>query len=300
MKFNIIALNPPYNKGMDIDFIQTAYKLSTDYVVVITPAKWQTAESNQRILSSMSYGEFREKIVPYISYVCFYPDCKDLFKIMQTDGITVYKIDKNKKKQDTCKVENRCESIPWYNSVENRSITERQPLLNIGNEIVEYIKNKKTDFKFNLCNNNGRYRVYTTNQMSGGGLYAITKNNPAVHYLGVSIICDTSKPNWHSELNTVHKEVFRSDSEEECKSFISWIQSKFTRFFLAINVNRMTGVVDNDTFRFVPAPPSGKFDHIYTNKELYKAFNLPQKYIDVIDSVIKERRYTNFNKGEYQ
>jgi len=43
-------------------------------------------------------------------------------------------------------------------------------------------------------------------------------------------------------------------------------------------------------FRFVPAPPTGKFDHIYTDKELYKDFNLPQKYIDVIEAVVKERK----------
>lgn len=46
----------------------------------------------------------------------------------------------------------------------------------------------------------------------------------------------------------------------------------------------------NSFFRFVPAPPSGKFDHIYTDAELYKAFNLPQKYIDVIEAVVKERK----------
>ena len=48
--------------------------------------------------------------------------------------------------------------------------------------------------------------------------------------------------------------------------------------------------INNDYFRFVPAPPSGKFDHIYTDEELYKAFNLPQKYIDIIEAVIKERK----------
>lgn len=49
-------------------------------------------------------------------------------------------------------------------------------------------------------------------------------------------------------------------------------------------------IMNDNTFKFVPAPPSGKFDHIYTDEELYKEFNLPQKYIDVIESVIKERK----------
>ena len=56
------------------------------------------------------------------------------------------------------------------------------------------------------------------------------------------------------------------------------------------NISKLTGILTNDYFRFVPAPPSGKFDHIYTDQELYEAFNLPQKYIDIIESVIKERK----------
>lgn len=57
-----------------------------------------------------------------------------------------------------------------------------------------------------------------------------------------------------------------------------------------INISKLNNIQTNHCFRFVPAPPSGKFDHIYTDAELYKAFNLPQKYIDVIEAVIKERK----------
>ena len=52
-------------------------------------------------------------------------------------------------------------------------------------------------------------------------------------------------------------------------------------------------IITNDNFRFVPAHPTGKSDHIYTDEELYKAFNLPQKYIDIIESVIKENSNIN-------
>lgn len=84
--------------------------------------------------------------------------------------------------------------------------------------------------------------------------------------------------------------VFEADTIEECESFLSWINCKFTRFFLVPNISRLTGILTDDCFRFVPAPPSGKFDHIYTDDELYKDFNLPQKYIDVIEAVVKERK----------
>lgn len=73
-------------------------------------------------------------------------------------------------------------------------------------------------------------------------------------------------------------------------SFLSWLDSKFVRFMLAINISKLSNIMCNSFFRFVPAPPSGKFDHIYTDAELYKAFNLPQKYIDAIEAVVKERK----------
>ena len=62
---------------------------------------------------------------------------------------------------------------------------------------------------------------------------------------------------------------------------------------------KQTGILNNFGFRFVPVPMvldehgnrvPGKFDHIYTDEELYRTWNLPQKYIDVIEAVIKERK----------
>lgn len=66
-----------------------------------------------------------------------------------------------------------------------------------------------------------------------------------------------------------------------------------------MNVSTYANLMENHYFRFVPSPMvldeqgnrvPGKFDHIYTDEELYKTWNLPQKYIDVIEAVIKERK----------
>jgi hypothetical protein len=84
--------------------------------------------------------------------------------------------------------------------------------------------------------------------------------------------------------------IFQSNDINECKSFESWITSKFVRFFLLGNISTRSNIFNSNYFRFVPAPPTGKFDHIYSDDELYKAFNLSQKYIEVIESVIKERK----------
>ena len=61
---------------------------------MITPAKWQTAEANQRIDSQMSYGDFRKKIVPHMKEVVYYPQTTDVFNIETREGVTYYLIDK--------------------------------------------------------------------------------------------------------------------------------------------------------------------------------------------------------------
>lgn len=63
---------------------------------MITPAKWQTTADNYSGCASknINYKQFREKYVPHMSYVCFYPACKDVFDILQVEGITWYLLDK--------------------------------------------------------------------------------------------------------------------------------------------------------------------------------------------------------------
>ena len=296
MKFDVIIGNPPYNNSAYVDFVNLGYELSTKYCCMITPAKWQTADDDQKSVSEMRYSQFREKIVPHMSHVVFYPDCKDVFDIQNTDGITYFLLDKDV--HDKCIVENRCSNIGIYNSIDKRSIINRETLVNAGNQIISYI-GEYNKFRFQFCSGTGRFKVFTNSHMPGGGAYAITKDNTKVFYLGISTIYDTFSPDWEKRLNSIEKCTYESDNIEECKSFISWLNSKFTRFFIAINISKLGPITTDDCFRFVPAPAvldnngnrvPGKFDHIYTDEELYKTFNLPQKYIDVIEAVVKERK----------
>ncbi len=286
MKFDVVIGNPPYNKGMDLDFVDLGYKISNKYTVMITPAKWQTTADDYSGCASknINYKQFRELYVPHMSYVCFYPACKDVFDILQVDGITWYLLDKCNHEQ--CIIENKCRYTKAFNSCEKRSIKNRESLFNIGNEIVKYLGNYNI-FTFPYQYKYNHFQVWTNTQVPGGGLstqIAVRKTQ----FVGESHIEEDN--GIYIEHSNASICSFSSDSKAECESFISWLNCKFTRFFVAINPTKLTGIITNDNFRFVPAPPIGKFDHIYTDEELYKAFNLPQKYIDVIEAVIKERK----------
>lgn len=147
MRFDVVIGNPPYNKGMDLDFVDLGYKISNKYTVMITPAKWQTAEANQKVSSkNINYGQFRQIYVPHMSYVCFYPDCLDVFGIQESSGITYYLIDKDMH-ENKCTVKNSSQRQHKIDSTVIRDITHQQSLWNIGNEIVQYL-GKYVTYKF--------------------------------------------------------------------------------------------------------------------------------------------------------
>ena len=47
-------------------------------------------------------------------------------------------------------------------------------------------------------------------------------------------------------------------------------------------------ITNNICWRFVPTPKA--FDHIFTDQELYEEYNLTDEEINIIESVIKERK----------
>lgn len=286
MKFDVVIGNPPYNRGMDLDFVHMGFKLCQKYCVMVTPAKWQTAADDYIGCSSrtIDYKGFREKLVPYMSKVVFYPDSKDVFNTSQIDGITYFLL--CKEKQDKCKVINKCRLIDIFNNEEVRSIQNREPLNNLGNQIVEYLKPYDV-WKFPQITGKKKYKVVSSTLMattnSDKSTIVSVGERKTVVTAPVSIVDREYKEKVNEQA------IFESDNIDECRSFKSWWETKFTRFFIFINISKLSAILTDDCFRLVPAPP-GKFDHIYTDEELYKAFNLPQEYIDVIEAVIKERK----------
>ena len=276
MKFDVVIGNPPYNKGMDLDFVDLGYKLSNKYTCMITPAKWQMGSTDKSLASkSINYEQFRQQLVPYMNYVCFYPNALDVFDIRGNTGITYFIMDKHMHSE--CTIENKFRCFPeYYNSVENRDITNGSTLCNVGNQIVSYIP--KTAFNYiRKKSSDKKWIVWGTTAMPM--FLDFKPNSKEQHYMTSDLKLELSNA---LELSSDSFIFFESDSKRECESFISYLYTKIVRFLISCAIGSYKAWNKSETFRFVPAPPSGKFDHIYTDEELYKAFNLPQKYIDVI------------------
>lgn len=76
------------------------------------------------------------------------------------------------------------------------------------------------------------------------------------------------------------------DTEHECESYISFMECKLCAFLYYLGCCGTT--LTREFFRFIPDP--GRFDHIFTDEELYQKYNLTQEEINIIESIIKERK----------
>jgi hypothetical protein len=289
---DIVIGNPPYNNGSDIDFIYESINLSSLGIVMVTPAKWQNCDGNQRIDSNHSYGDFRKDIVPHIERIVFYPDSSEVFEIRNTDGIVIYSCDKEKI-TDRCLVENRCLHQKYFNSIEERDIKNRQTLSNIGNRIIEELGDKVGAFRFDNIQGNKEYQVWTASQFNCGcgwgysnreNPYSLVNLNGQLRGLGISKI--VNRLNNEKDERGASTLVFESDSLDECKSFVSWIDSKLVRFLITVNAGKLNNIMTNDYFRFVPAPYKGYTQGLYEDKEIYNYFKLSQSSIDAIESIM--------------
>jgi site-specific DNA-methyltransferase (adenine-specific) len=77
-----------------------------------------------------------------------------------------------------------------------------------------------------------------------------------------------------------------ADSMIEAESYKSFIGSKFCT--LAFKIAQCSTFLCDEMWRFIPDP--GAFDHIFTDEELYEKYNLTEEEINIIESVIKERK----------
>ena len=281
MKFDIVIGNPPYNNDIYIPFVELGHQLSTEASVFITPAKWQA--KGDRSTKDRPNDRFRNNIVPYISKIVYYPNSEDVFNIWLTCGICYYLVNKevcnNKYIKNICNTNQNINGEIYVNKRNIRNIY-------IWRSILEKIYDNK-DEKIGI---DKVLRDYTRDFYDDGTI--IVKMNWALSWGGLLTKGDTfvTEPSEVTENSIVEKTsssaIWFKGSKEECTSFKSYIDTRFIRFLLFNFISGQS--ISADIFRFIPDP--GAFDHIFTDEELYKKYNLTDEEINIIESVIKERK----------
>lgn len=306
MKFDLVVGNPPYNKDIYLDFVIKGHSLSKGYSLWITPAKWQAkvGEKNE---------EFRKNIVPYMSYIVYYPCAQEIFDIRNIDGISYYLVDKNNMHEEKG-IKNISLRQPLFNNSESRNYNKQ--LNNVANRIFSKIdfskilKISSIDVKhFGLSSGDTGKDIGELNVMQGDNLKghyvksSINKNVDDIEKYKVVMLHMCGNSYYGNDGQTLglnkmyinrpndiqvydYMPIYICDTEDECKSFISYFDTRLIRFIIMMSLVGQTA--NNDEFwRMIPDP--GAFNHIFTDDELYKKYNLTDEEISIIESVIKER-----------
>lgn len=298
VKFDVVIGNPPYNNDIYLDFVTLGDQLASQATCMITPAKWQAkgGEKNEA---------FRKNIVPRMSDIVYYPNEKDVFDIHILGGLTYFIVDKEQ--HDTKLV---------TNISDGKTTTDKISFLD-GNIILD-VKcacivskvlqspgyssiTKSRDFipqKSYFCNKqpseilpdeNGHFYLKNqTNFMKISDSYIKHTEEARQYkvYCGYNVnpvpLAHIYEPN---EVANRVSCLMGFGSLDKCNSIKSYYETRFIWFLAYI---ASTGTICTDTFKWVPDP--GKFDHIFTDKELYDKYNLTPEEIAIIESVIKERK----------
>lgn len=312
MNIDIVIGNPPYNRGIDIDFMYDGFNLCNTCCSFVVPAKWQTCADDTIVYANFNYKILRDAIVEHVREVVYYFDSAEVFRVGVPSGITCFVADKHEV-YDKAVITNKGKHLNILNSKMIRSIRDRVTWHNVGYELLEYIKKyRKYDaFSFDKVDKNKRYKVFINDQLSLEGGWHIksiedphfmTAKDKNVFVLGVTRLIDSNDEN--DKCPVIASSVaFSSDNINDCKNFIYWVQSKFVRFFILINISKLGSVVTNDYFRYVPEPlidNTGEYDWKirYNDEILYSLYGLDNDdavasngipFRKIIDNVIRER-----------
>ena len=271
MKFNAVIGNPPYNNDVYIDFVTKGHAIATDYSLWITPAKWQAkgGEKNE---------QFRKDIVPYMSKIVYYPCTEEIFDITEIMGITYYLLNSSSNNNGyTLKIKTKRDDV--FHKEENINVHIGETRFTIFDSRLEH-----------FCRNVGCGARLTNRMFNTNGEYRIRQCHQP-HDKRNSLCCGgyVTTPTYIEKNDTRvdgNYYIVTSGNEDYCNYFNSYINTKFVRFCIALGLSG--SVKTKETWRFVPDP--GAFDHIFTDEELYKKYNLTDEEINIIESVIKERK----------
>lgn len=296
MKFDVVIGNPPYNNDIYLDFVILGHSLASQYTVMITPAKWQAKGGDKN-------EYFRKHIVPYMSNIVYYTDATDIFSIDIAGGITYYSIQKEISDHVKITCGGRSELLsnwvpsmgsdldyigivekiighPEFRSITNASDKRFIPVKsyftskNFG-DVYEDLSGKYCmwssvrcikvpDDTFKNLSDIGKYKVYCNHNIN---------NKPHPHILGPNVAAVRESC------------LMGFGTEAECNSIASYYSCRLI-WYLAYGMK--LGNICTEAFKWVPDP--GAFDHIFTDAELYKKYGLTPDEINIIESVIKERK----------
>ena len=327
MKFDVIIGNPPYQmsdgggNGASARpiyqlFIQNAKRLSPRYLTMITPSRWFTG--------GKGLDEFRDEMLhdKSIRVIHDFPEASDCFSGVQIKGGVSYFL-WDRDNQGDCTVyshkgnyvsppivrpllEKGCDTFIRY----NEAIDILHKVQTYTEESMEKLVSTRLPFglpntyKGNTCKNSeSDLMIYVSGndrEVRGTTAYApkndVTRGHHMINWHKVYIAkagsgSDTfphpilPKP-FYGAPRTVCNESYLVigpfSNKEECDNVISYISTRFFRFLVLLKKNSQNAA--KGVYQLVPQQD---FSKPWTDEELYAKYNLDDKEIAFIESMIR-------------
>ena len=328
-KINNIIMKPPYNPSdLYIDFVELAHKIASENIVAITPAKGINGKADAKndkfrkeivpyiskaVLSRSGHDIFE---VDENAGICYYLIDNEEHKIKLVKNICT---DNQQIRSD---FEEHDETVLNLYNRKILSIIGKVGTLGEGFKQSLYVKNTDHGEETIAGTLGFKRQIFTGEQDRGEqtpqpNYVEVMQGEKVVGYRAVSELfttlnlnkykCTCSCMMGYSAMflgknkvigspyiniigpNQVPKGSFPVlkyfDTEQEAKSFQSYIHSKLCSFLFFLGICGAT--ITAQFFRFIPDPKV--FDHIFTDEELYKKYDLTAEEINIIESVIKSR-----------
>lgn len=317
MKFDVIIGNPPYQisdggNGASASplyhkFIETAKKLNPKYLTMIIPARWYSG--------GKGLDEFRNSMLVdrKISYLCDFFDASECFPGIdlsggvcyflwdrEYDGDCVVKSHINGKKTTMKRplIENNNATFIRFNQAINiyrkvkelnectfeKIVSSRKPFgitttvspsetYDIG-DVYIYAYPKNGYVSKNLITSNSeyvsKYKVFTSKAYGERGDFPYL-------VIGKPFLAEPA-----SCCSETYLLISPSDSKSVCENVISYMKTRFFRFFVLFLKNTQNAA--KNVYSLVPMQD---FSKSWTDEELYAKYNLTQEEIDFIESMIR-------------
>lgn len=315
MKFDVIIGNPPYQLSDAGDstgsspiyhkFVKQAQKMQPRYLSMIIPARW--------FAGGKGLDSFRDEMLNdrHISRLVDHPIASDVFPGVKVIGGICYFL-WERDRESACEVTTRM-------SQREDTITRKLNAYDIfvrfnkGISILEKVKSKGLPSISDQVSRQKPFGLRTFARPSGSGtvkLYAnktvgkikkseIPSGHPMLNkwkvltsrgygeggeareyprmILGKPIVTEPM-----SACTETYIVVGQYDTENEAANLSTYLKTKFVRFLICLRKN--TQDVNRDRFLFVPKMDMKKR---WTDKELFKFFEIAEEEIEFIDTLIR-------------
>lgn len=326
MRFDVIIGNPPYQlsdggagasaRPIYHQFIEQAMKLDPRYVVMVTPSRW--------FAGGRGLDEFRKRMLAdkRLRVIVDYIQEKDAFPNVNINGGVNYFL-WDRDNQGECQITTIAPGgkpgEPLARPLDEFDIFVRR---NEAIEILKKVKSKKEksfDYRVSALKPFGlrtffhgssvkttklNIKLYGSGRISWVSISDIESNQDWVKQWKVLIPRATDGnenyplPIWDQAgpfvsgpgeaCSETYLVASLAASEKEARYIANYMRTKFFRFMISIR----KGTQDNKAalFSFVPDLPMNKN---WTDKELYKKYELSLSDIEYIDSMIRDMKFSN-------